>query len=621
MGASGENKFIEWDGERYSTDIERFDSQHQRLFEVLNELYVAMDEGKSEEEIGDILVELERYTEYHFGDEEEFMQDCGYAMDCSDCFFDHREKHEEFAERVKELREKHEDGEYITMEVLMFVRDWLDSHIAGGDQDQNYSDYYGENLEGEYEYEPGKLRDSREMEEAHPEATEDETTVEDLDVELGSKIYSGDTLSVPDGPMAAWFERTIKNYGDRTATHSPVRDEFENRIFEDLWERAREVAGGLLEYGLEAGDRVGIHADPCYEWSVVDLACHLAGLVSVPVSNLYQDERALHIIDDADIDVLVAEATLPVVVEKEVETALRIDSLPTAEPRDLPGFDREMDDVATIVYKLGTDKHPRGCALTNRNLLAAIGMLDGRLPIGSDGTGTCFLPLAHIYQRTAAYYLWHNGNAVAYMTSEEFTDQLQEIQPEVLVGVPQAYDRLYEELHERMQELSGAKKFIAGEVAEAYGKKMRDGRSASTGLSIKHSMAERTVFSSLRSEFGLSNLEYAITGTESIGADVLHYFWGLGVPMREIYESTELTGLATLTSPEDYRADSVGSPFPGIEIALAEDDEVIVRGPNVIDGYWDDMDATAYAIRDGWYHTGDIGTFHDDGTLEIVDSK
>jgi hemerythrin-like metal-binding protein len=142
---------IEWDDGRYSTSIEKMDQQHQRLFGLLNDLHAAMTEGKDEEQLGDILRELERYTEYHFGDEEGMMKDCGFARDCADCFHDHQEMHEEFAETVADLRERHEEGEYITMDVLQFARDWLDAHIAGDDQDQNYGDYVREELD-DYEF-------------------------------------------------------------------------------------------------------------------------------------------------------------------------------------------------------------------------------------------------------------------------------------------------------------------------------------------------------------------------------------------------------------------------------------------------------------------------------------
>ncbi|WP_302083330.1 bacteriohemerythrin [Salinibaculum rarum] len=615
-----ESKLIEWDDDRYSTNIERFDDQHQYLFNLLNELYQAIDNGDPEDEAGDVLRELERYTEYHFGDEEEFMQDCGYSMDCADCFYNHREMHEEFVEKVTDLRERHEQGEHIEMEVLEFVRDWLDSHIAGNDQDQKYSEYYQEEISDDYEYTPGKLHDSREVEAAHPEALQDEETIEDYDVSIGSDIQAGESISFQDEPLAAWFERVWLHHADRTAAMTPD-DDTEPVLFGEFRDRARSVAAGLLNSGLEPGDRVGIYADPEFDWSVVDAACHLAGLISVPVSNLFNNDRALHIIDDAGVDVLVAERMVPVSVEQGVETVLQIDDLPTGERENFPGFDRDEDDVATIVYKIGTDKHPRGCALTHRNLLAAINMLSDRLPVTPGGTGTCFLPLGLMYQRVCTYYLWANGNAVAYMDIDDFEDHLQEVRPSVLVGVPQAYERLREELQDRMSGMNGAKKFIAVDVAKEYGAVMRDDRSASRRLSMKHSMAERTVFASLREKTGLDNITHALTSTESIESETLNFFWGLNVPLTEVYESTELTGLATLTAPDDYRAEVVGHPFPGTEVALAEDGEVIVRGPSVMDGYWNDKEATAYAIRDGWYHTGDIGEFTDDGALRIIGSK
>lgn len=143
---------IEWDEKRHSTGIETIDEQHKRLFDLLNDLHAAMAEGQAEAELGETLRELERYTEYHFGDEEAMMRDCGYAQDCSACFHDHREMHESFASEVTELRQRHEDGEYITMDVLEFARDWLDSHIAGDDQDQSYGEYVRQELDS-YQFE------------------------------------------------------------------------------------------------------------------------------------------------------------------------------------------------------------------------------------------------------------------------------------------------------------------------------------------------------------------------------------------------------------------------------------------------------------------------------------
>lgn len=633
--------FIAWDEERYSTNIERFDEQHKQLFDLLNDLHVAMEQGRSEEKIGDILRELERYTEYHFGDEEEFMQDCGFAMDCADCFFNHREMHDEFAQKVTELREKHENGEYITMEVLMFARDWLDSHIAGMNQDQNYGNYYVEDVPEDYEYEPGTLKKDRkksnphgsavaaenraaaadsEEERARDFAATDEAETEPREVTLGSDIYEGESLSVPDGTMADWIETRQAEYGDRPATI--LRDGgLTERTVADICETAHSVAAGLLAVGLEPGDRVGIYAGTRPEWLTADLACYLAGLVSVPVSGLYSNSRAAHVVSDAGIDLLVTDRSLPDRIEAEVPEVRRITDLPTGDADELPGTDADPDDVATIAYRIGTNEHPRGCAITHRNLRAATEMLATALPLSPGSAGTCLLPPEHMYQRVLTYYLLDAGSAVAYFDADALVEGLTAVEPTVLVGVPQVYEQLHEEIENRRNERGGLRGKIAGGVAETVGEAKNEGRSLSTTLSLKHTVADRTVFSSLRAELGLANVEYALTGTAPIDTDLLEFFRGFGVPLSEIYGATELSGLATLNEAGEFDAETAGAPLPGTEIALADDGEILVRGPNVIEQYWDDATAWRRKIHDGWYHTGDLGEFDDEGALRILGPK
>ena len=616
MSQGSQDEFIEWDDERYSTHIDRFDEQHQRLFALLNDLHGAMEAGESDEKVGEILRKLEEYTEYHFGDEEEFMQDCGYAMDCSDCFFDHREMHGEFANKVTELREKHENGEYITMEVLMFARDWLDSHIAGLNQDQNYGEYFVDEVPEDYEYEPGTLKKEREQADPHggtEEPVDDEVT-------LKSDIYEGESLSVPDRSMASWLSNVVDTHGSRTGALVNTEDGFETRSVEHVEQRAREVAAGLLDSGLEPGDRVGIRAEPRLEWHIADLACYLAGLIPVPVSQLYSEERVAHVIRDADPEILLTDQELPEQVAGSVET-LPITEMPTGEREELPGFDADPDDIATIVYRIGTTEHPRGCAVTHRNLAAGIEMLASALPLSAGWTGTCFLPPAHMYQRVLTYYMWDQGAAAAYIDPNNLIEELNAIQPELLVGVPQVYEQLHEEIQDRQDESGGLKQALSSGVARSVGEAKNEGRGLSTHLSVKHAVANRTVFASLREQLGLANIEYALTGTEAIDTELLEFFRGFDVPLSEIYEATELSGLATLNEAGEYDADTAGAPLPGTEIALADDDEILVRGPNVIDQYWNDTAAWRETLRDGWYHTGDLGRFNDEGALEIRGPK
>ncbi len=672
MATEESETFIEWDEKRYATEIERFDDQHKHLFGLLNELYIVMNEGRSDEKVGEILEELEAYTEYHFGDEEEFMQDCGFAWDCSECFFNHREMHDQFAEKISELRQKHENGEYISMEMLMFARNWLDSHIAGLNQDQNYGEYYSEEVPDDYEYEPGTLRKDRKTEtDPHVAGTksqnatrfnddadsqnvtesrtasatvasesvaaeqnrqtvaDDRVQPQEQTVTLGTDITSGPSLSVPDESLGVWMEQLAQRHGKLPAVRIEEDGTFTPWSFEGVLDDARLVAAGFLQMGFEPGDRVGLHLSPRYEWSLLDGACYLAGVVSVPVPPLYRPERAAHVVADAGVDILITDTHVPPQLRDHVNTILQVESLPRGDisklpggdPSNLPGLDADPDDVASIVYRLGTTDHPNGCALTHRNIRAATEMLCSELPLKPEQTGTCLLPLAHMYQRIAAYALWDAGSAIAYMNPNELVPHLRAVEPEILVAVPAVYRQLYDELSSRLAETGGLRGALSSGVSQSYGTAKDKGNSVSFGLSLKHRFAERTVFPSIRNELGLGNLEHALTGTDSIDPEILRFFRGLGIPVSELYGTTELSGVASINRAGTHLAGTVGTPLPGTELALASDDEILVRGPNVIEGYWNDPTVWRQRLCEGWYHTGDLGTFDEDGALVIRGPK
>ena len=605
---SGET-FIEWIDDRYSTEIDRFDEQHKHLFGLLNDLYVAMDEGHSEETIGEILRELERYTEYHFGDEEEFMQDCGYAMDCADCFYNHREMHEEFAETVGEFRERHENGEPITMDVLEFARDWLDAHIAASDEDQNYAGYYRESVPDDYEYSPGKLNTTREGERTY-EASEATATVE-----LRSDVHVGGAVSIPHGTMADWLADRAAEYADRPVAYVRTETGYERRTFEAFYERARRVAGGLLDAGVEPGTTVGIRAAPSYEWSVVDVACHLAGFVSVPIYPNASDERAVATETTDGVSVLVTDDEASEAVTEVADTVFTTGSLPTAERDDLPGFDAAPDDVATVVHQLGRDADPLGCAITHRNLLAAVATLGHQFPVSPGATGTCLVPLSHIFQRVTTYYLWDNGAGAAYLPPDDIVDGLRAVEPEVLVGVPRVYEHLHEVFRERIDDLGGVKRRLADGAAIERGEARSDG----AGGSLADSAAARLVFRPLREQLGLGNVDHALAGLSNLPTDLLYFFWGCGIPVSQVYGATELTGVGCLTEHGASAPEAIGTPMPGTEVAVAEDGEVLFRGDHVVDSYWETSDVAVSATQGEWYHTGDRGEFDDAGRLHRID--
>lgn len=456
------------------------------------------------------------------------------------------------------------------------------------------------------------------------ETTRNDRGSTDESIDLGSEIREGGPLSVPEGPMAVWLEDRFEEYGDQPGALVREGDRFVARRYEAVFDRARRVAAGLLEAGLEPGERIGVRAASRYEWSLVDVASHLAGLILVPIYPEFSGDQAGHVVADADVRLLITEGDDPEALVEAVPETVPIAALPEAEPSDLPGRAADDDDPATIIYTSGTTGLPKGCTISHRNLLAATAMVERRLPLDPGHVGTCFLPLSHIYQRVANYYFYATGNAPAYMTVDDLADELGMVEPDVLVTVPRVYRRVYAGIQEQVAEMSGAKRRLvewADGVARAYGEGLSEGGRVSTRLSIAHSIADALVLSTLREELGLTDVEYALTGAASIDADLLHFFWGLGVPLIEVYGSTEVTGPSTMNEPDSFRAGTVGYPMDGSEVALAEDGEVLFRGPNVMAGYWDNESATADAIVDGWYHTGDVGEFDDDGFLRIVDRK
>jgi hemerythrin-like metal-binding protein len=604
---SGE-QFAEWDDERYSTAIDRFDEQHQRLFGLVNDLYTAMDEGHSEEEVGDILRELERYTEYHFGDEEEFMQDCGYAMDCSECFYNHREVHEEFAEKVSELREKHENGEYVTMEVLGFVRDWLDSHIAAMNEDQSYGEYFQREVDEDYEYTPGTLRQRRQSRgDGVGESGTDrrETAV----VALEGDVHDGGQLSVPDASMAAWFESLVERHGSRDATLVSADGGFAPRDFDAFVGRARSVAGGLLTTALEPGDRLVVAVASGYEWSVIDAACHLAGLVSVPVYPSFDAGQVQTIAESVDASGVVSDGTLGADLSDTVQVTLDAAALPTAEARTLPGLDADGDDPATVVFDV-TASDPTGCVLTHRNLRGAIAALAEDLQLDPGAAGTCFLPLAHVYQRVATYALWETGGAVAYLDPDALTDELEKVQPEVVVGVPTVYQRLYGELQDRIGSMNWMKRKVAGKVT-SYGRDLVAGRRTS----LRYPAANRLVYSPLSEATGLGNVEYALCDGEPIDDHLVYFFRGFGVPIHTIYGAVETAGVGlSASSPVDG---VVGTPMCGSRVAVSEDGEILLGGPQVTVESTVAVETSDDTGQDGWHRTGEPGTVGPDGTVRF----
>ena len=437
-------------------------------------------------------------------------------------------------------------------------------------------------------------------------------------------VKRGPSTTIPEETLPEWFADRADQYGEQPAIYVKEDGDYEPVSYETFYTEAEAVAGGLQDLGLEPGDRLAVQSETRYEWSLLDVATLLAGVVLVPVYPTFSGKKSAYVIEDAEAEVLVTEAKdIHRDVANVTEEILDIAELPHGQLDGSPTANQMPEDLATMIYTSGTTGDPKGVQLTHRNLRAQMAIVGEILPQFDPGRkGTCFLPLSHIYQRLTNYYLWDHGHAPVFMTPDTLVEDLKATEPEFLTTVPRVYRRMYDGIQDQVAEMGAPKKNLvrwAMGVAEEYGRAVEDGGSGLTaGLRARHALADRLVFSTLREQLGLGNVEVAITGAASLDASLLHFFWGMGVPLLEGYAATETTAGATFNRMDSFRAGTVGKPIPETEIKLAANGEVLVRGPTVMAGYWNLPEETEESFTDGWYHTGDVGEWDGD-FLKIVD--
>ncbi|MFP4626242.1 MAG: AMP-dependent synthetase/ligase [Natronomonas sp.] len=447
---------------------------------------------------------------------------------------------------------------------------------------------------------------------------------------IESDVREGSPLDVPNEPLAQWLDDRVREYAELPAAHFRDNGRYVSVTYEELYDEARLVAGGLVSLGLEPGDRLAIRSGTRYEWSVVDLATLITGVALVPVYPTFSPSQASYVIEDAGADVLVSE-TVPVEdkIQAVVDEVIDVAELPTGDLEGTPGLDREMDDVASQLYTSGTTGDPKGVKLTHGNFRFQLAMLEEVVPQLDPGAkGTCFLPLSHAYQRLTNYNLWNQGHAPVFIDVDTLVEDLKATEPEMFATVPRVYRRMYDGVQDQLTEMSGVKESLLRwsiDVAKTYGK-AKERNAVTPSLELKRRFADRMVYSKLREEFGMTNIEFAITGAASLDAEILYFFWGLGVDLLEGYGATETCAGATFNRPEEFRAGTVGKPLPGTAVKLDADGEVLIQGPHVMAGYWNLPEKTADTLIEGsedhgiWYRTGDIGEW-DGEYLKIVDRK
>ena len=434
----------------------------------------------------------------------------------------------------------------------------------------------------------------------------------------------------------------------------PANYEWVNVTAKEFVREVFDVAKGLISAGIEQGDRVIIISETRYEWSLLDFAIWAAGAVSVPVYPSSSLSQVRWMVEDSGAVLAITENTdhtelvQHLLVDDSGAPALHgstsklrrileinssaIDTL-KFEGRTLKDEqvnerieNTSTDDLASLVYTSGTTGKPKGCILTHRNWLAETrGLLTN--PIGAIAVPgsrvLTFLPLAHVFSRAVSLAVAMSGATQNHWSDfSTLSVEFQRSRPNLILGVPRVFEKVRNSAAQKAASGSPLKRGIfeqAEQTAIEYSKALDTPEGPSKILKAKHRLFDRLVYSKVRDGVG-GSVHYCITGGSAMGKDLLHWFRGIGVPVYEGYGLTEVAAAASVDFV-DQEIGTVGPPIGGMTIRINDEGEILVKGPTVFDGYWNNEEATKEAFEGEWYNTGDLGEIQDNGKLVVTGRK
>ena len=434
----------------------------------------------------------------------------------------------------------------------------------------------------------------------------------------------------------AWFEP------ERVIMSRPLGDGWQPVTAREVEEEIRATAKGLIAAGVQIGDRVAIMARTRYEWTILDFATWFAGAAVVPIYDTSSAEQIDWILNDSHSVAIIVETPALAELVKTVQPAhtrhmwtMTDDVLTVLREAGKHIGDDEIDrrrnaitpaTLATLIYTSGTTGKPKGVQLSHSNFLAECGnVVQGasELFLKPGGSTLLFLPVAHVFGRmvqigaiTAGLHLAHCSDPVGRLPID-----LGTFKPTFVLAVPRIFEKIYNGAEAKAEAAGKGKIFRkAADTAIAYSEAL-DKKHMSQVLKLKHGLFDKLVYSKIRAGMG-GRVEAAISGGAPLGVRLGHFYRGIGISVLEGYGLTETTAGATLNLHGAHRVGSVGRPIPGTSIKIAEDGEVLIRGPIVMDGYWQNQAANDEVFdSERWFKSGDLGKLDDDGFLYIVGRK
>jgi long-chain acyl-CoA synthetase len=448
--------------------------------------------------------------------------------------------------------------------------------------------------------------------------------------------------------LADLLVRSAELYGAHPAVRFKEGDAWVDRSFQQVLEIVKPLALGLVALGVEKGDRVSILGNTRPEWTYFDYAALSIGATVVPIYQTNSPEECAYVLDNSDAKVVVVEDEEQLAKIREVraglahleqivmmvgdaEDVLSMDEL-TAKGGgvDEAVFQQRIDavtpaDICTFIYTSGTTGPPKGCIISHGNYRSMLDMINQTSVIEEEDLTYLYLPLAHSFALLIQLGSFDLGATLAYWQGDpnKIMPDLAELKPTYFPSVPRIFEKIYTAANSGMEKEGGLKKAIfdwsikTGEKTRAA---ERAGRKPGWLLQRRHDFADKKVLSKIRGLFG-GKVRLAVSGAAPINPDILRFFDAAGVLVVEGWGMTETSTAATVASEDDFKFGTIGKPFPGCEVKIADDGEILVHGPNVFQGYHKNPEATAETIVDGWLHTGDIGEIDFEGFIKITGRK
>ena len=446
--------------------------------------------------------------------------------------------------------------------------------------------------------------------------------------------------------LISLLEHSIEHYGSKPAlAHKPKGGTYQDLSYAELGESVHAFSKGLNALGVQKDDRIAILSENRPEWAITDFGTLKVGAVTVPMFSTLTAAQVGYILKDSGSKIICVstEAQLKKVLSiRDVTTLEQIicfDPIEGETPEGVIQFEAvcelegeetdtsaSEDDIATIIYTSGTTGDPKGVMLTHANFIFNLQACKSLIDVSDADVLLSFLPLSHVFERLGGHYVpLFSGAKIAYAESTFTVAQnMGEVAPTVMLSVPRLYETMHDRILRAVQEGSPLKQKIfhwGVSVGSAVSSAIQQGKKPSAILQLQQNIADKLVFAKLKAATG-GRLRFFVSGGAALPQAIAEFFHAAGILILEGYGLTETSPVISMNHPAQWKFGTVGAPVPGVEVQIAEDGEILTRGPHVMKGYFNNESATAEVIDgENWFHTGDIGIIDEDGFVKITDRK